>query len=89
MMRPPFIAAAPGGAHDAPRHSATNPTAPVDAEGVAAVNGDSESEVEGGAVAGAGIAGITVRTGTARPEETREDSVTANELGGDRGERIG
>jgi len=68
-MRSPVIAATPDGTHDASGHSATHPTAPVDAEGAAVMSGVDESvTIEGGVATGAGIAGITERAGAARPE---------------------
>ncbi len=63
-MEPLRIAAAPGGAHGASCHSATNRTAPVHAgPGAAAMHENSE----GGAATDAGIAGITGPAGAARP----------------------
>ena len=70
----PFPAAAPEGAHHAPRPSRANLKAPAPAATGAAVGNEASSEAEssGGARTGAGTAGMPDASGPARPGEFRE-----------------
>jgi len=81
-FEPVARAAAPGGTHDASRSSATNPTAPVQAEQGAAVRGTGAASKSGsGVTAGDGTAGIAEAAGVPRPGEARASGGSAGSEG--------